>query len=407
MGLFSKKETRSELNEAALDVVLRNTLNTAPVTKTEVLNIPAVAAGVEFISSTVAAIPIKLYAKDEKGNKHEIIDDYRLNLLNAETGDLLDSGQMKKSAAIDYLLDGAGYIFVNWRGNKIESLNYIEHSQVSVVKNEDPIFKVAQFLVAGKNYEDYKILRICRETADGVTGKGVIEKHGVLFRGMFNSLKYEVESLATGTKKGFLKSESKLAPDMIVQLKNAWQQLFKSSTSDTMILNKGISFEGVSSTAAELQQNENKITNTSDVYSIFGINDDLFSVSTSSKDAYINSIKTAVFPVISAMETAFNKFLLLETEKNNKFFVFDTKAIMKGDILNRFKAYEVASKEGFLTMDEIRREENYAPLGVDKIKLSLGTVFYSPETGEIININTNSIMKTEGGGSGEGGNQEQ
>lgn len=406
MALFRKKETRAVLDEASLDVVLRNILNTSPVTEAEVQNIPAVAASIEFISSTVAAIPIKFYQKDENGNKKEIIDDYRLDLLNSETGDLLDSGQMKKSLVIDYLLKGAGYIFVNWRGNKIESLNYIENSQVTVAKNEDPIFKVAQFLIAGKNYEEYKIFRICRETADGVTGKGVIEKHGLLFRGMFNSLNYEVTSLATGTKKGFLKSESKLSPDMVTQLKNAWQQLFESSTSDTMILNKGISFEGVSATAAELQQNENKITNTSDVYSIFGINDDLFSVSSSSKDAYINSIKTAVFPVLSAMEAAFNKFLLLETEKSKKFFVFDTKAIMKGDILNRYKAYEIASKEGFLTMDEIRREENYAPLGVDKIKLSLGTVFYSPETGEIININTNSIMNTEGGGTVEGGNQE-
>ncbi|MDD5945161.1 MAG: phage portal protein [Clostridia bacterium] len=402
MGMFDflKTETREAvIDEKALDLTLRNGFESEPITKTQALNIPAVAASVEFISGTLASIPIKLYRKDPKdGNKEEIVDDYRLRLLNEDTGDLLDAVQMKKSVVSDYLLDGSGYIFVNWQGNEIKSLHYVEHSQVAYIKNEDPIFKKADFLVTGRRFEDYEMLRICRDTVDGVTGTGIVDKHSTLLKSMYNSLKYESKALATGTKKGFLKSASKLQEAQVKELKEAYRQLFKDDASDTMILNGGISFEGVSSTAAELQQNENKVTNTSDVYSIFGINDDLFTVSSSSKDAYINSIKTAVFPVISAMEAAFNKFLLTNDEKENGlFFAFDTKSIMKGDILNRYKAYETAAKEGFMTIDEIRREENYPPIGLDKIKLSLGTVFYSPETGEIFNINTNSVMNTEGG----------
>ena len=219
--------------------------------------------------------------------------------------------------------------------------------------------------------------------------------------------KNKKDALATGTKKGFLKSDKRLTDEAMKTLRAAWRELFKSGTSDTMILNQGLSFEAVSPTSAELQQNENKISNTSDIYSIFGINDDLFSVSSGSKDAYINSIKTAVFPVVSAMEAAFNKFLLLDSEKSTKFFAFDTKAIMKGDILNRYKAYEVATKEGFMTIDEVRREENYAPLGLDKIKLSLATVFYDPDTGEIFNINTNSVINTEQGAASEQLNESQ
>lgn len=402
MGMFDflKTETREAvIDEKALDLTLRNGFESKPITKTEALNIPAVAASVEFISGTLASIPIKLYRKDPKdGNKEEIVDDYRLRLLNEDTGDLLDAVQMKQSVVSDYLLDGSGYIYVHWLGNEIKSLHYVERSQVAVIKNEDPIFKKADFLVTGRRIADYDMLRICRDTTDGVTGIGIVDKHNTLLKSMYNSLKYESKALATGTKKGFLKSASKLQEAQVKELKEAYRQLFKDDASDTMILNGGISFEGVSSTAAELQQNENKVTNTSDVYSIFGINDDLFTVSSSSKDAYINSIKTAVFPIISAMETALNKFLLTDDDKKKGlFFAFDTKSIMKGDILNRYKAYETAAKEGFMTIDEIRREENYPPIGLDKIKLSLGTVFYSPETGEIFNINTNSVMNTEGG----------
>lgn len=408
MGLFDflKTETRSgEMTEKSLDLTLRNGFSEVAITKKEALNIPAVAASVDFIAGTLASIPIKLYRKNlQNGNKEEVTDDYRLGLLNSETGDLLDAYQMKKSMVSDYLLDGRGYVYIKWLSNNtIASLHYIDDRQVSVLKNEDPIFKKADFIVTGRVLEESSMLRICKDTTDGVTGVGVIDKHSTLLKSMYNSLKYESKSLATGTKKGFLKSSSRLQEPQVKELKEAYRQLFRDDTSDTMILNGGISFEGVSATAAELQQNENKVTNTSDVYSIFGINDDLFTVSSSSKDAYINSIKTAVFPVIAALEAAFNRFLLLDNEKNSMFFAFDTKAIMKGDILNRYKAYEIATKEGFMTVDEVRKEENYAPIGLDKIKLSLGTVFYDPETAEIFNINTNSIISTEGGVKNEGG----
>ena len=56
----------------------------------------------------------------ENGGKEEI-EDYRTQLLNRETGDTLDAVQFKRALVTDYLLDGAGYAFVNWQRNKIKS----------------------------------------------------------------------------------------------------------------------------------------------------------------------------------------------------------------------------------------------------------------------------------------------
>ena len=95
MGFFKKTETRDgAITEETLDLVLRNTINGAPVTREEAIGIPPVAASVEFISSTLASIPIKLYEKNKDGNKKELTNDYRLELLNGDTNDLMDAGQM-------------------------------------------------------------------------------------------------------------------------------------------------------------------------------------------------------------------------------------------------------------------------------------------------------------------------
>lgn len=108
-------ETRSQeqiLDEAHLDTALRAALGGSKVTVSTVLNIPAVSSSISFIAGTVASLPIRLY-RTENGRSVEVTDDYRLRLLNAETGDLLDAFQWKCTLVRDYLLPGNGYTYVD------------------------------------------------------------------------------------------------------------------------------------------------------------------------------------------------------------------------------------------------------------------------------------------------------
>ena len=57
----------------------------------------------------------------------------------------------------------------------------------------------------------------------------------------------------------------------------------------------------------------------------------------------------------------------------------DTSELTKADILRRYQAYEVASKNGFMQIDEIRFKENLEPLGLDFVKLGLQDVLYYPK----------------------------
>lgn len=99
----------------------------------------------------------------------EVVDDYRLRLLNEETGDLLDAFQWKCTLVRDYLLPGNGYTYVDWAGNMIQGLYYVDPLQVSVEIGADPIFKTARFFIGGNSYRDYEIMRVLRNTRDGVT----------------------------------------------------------------------------------------------------------------------------------------------------------------------------------------------------------------------------------------------
>lgn len=99
IGLFDlfRVETRQQeqvVDEANLDTALRTAMGSRAITVSSALNIPAVSSSVSFIAGTVASLPIRLY-RTENGRSEEVVDDYRLRLLNEETGDLLDAFQWK------------------------------------------------------------------------------------------------------------------------------------------------------------------------------------------------------------------------------------------------------------------------------------------------------------------------
>ncbi|MED4546496.1 phage portal protein, partial [Lysinibacillus sphaericus] len=146
MGLIKEwREWRNyrriqEFRESGMDeLLLEAGLANAVLTKEEALSIPSVGTCIDLISGLIATLPIKLY-KENSGKVEEMEEDRRIILLNDETHDTLDGFQFKKALVTDYLLEGAGYAYINRRRNDVESLHYVENRNVSVLVGVDPIF---------------------------------------------------------------------------------------------------------------------------------------------------------------------------------------------------------------------------------------------------------------------------
>ena len=99
-------------------------------------------------------------------------------------------------------------------------------------------------------------------------------------------------------------------------------------------------------------------------------------------------------PILSQFETALNKALLLEEEKEQGyFFAYETKDLLKGSAKERFETYKTAIESGVLTQNECRFMENYDNLdGLDVIKMSLGHVLFNPTTKEYYVPNTGQVQ---------------
>ena len=402
MGLFDKifrRETEGTDIEVAFG--LKQISN---ITREQALEIPAVSAAVNFIAGTIASLPIRLYnSNDEVQTAAEITEDNRLYLLNEESGDTLNPTEIKRAVIRDMLLDGTGYMHIERSGNEVSALRYVRDSAVSVEKNSDAIYKTLRMLIDGRVYNPWDFVILSRNSVDGGKGVSILAENPTLLTSSYMLLQLEkAMSRRGGNKKGFLRTEHRVDEPAMQAIREAWRKLYSNNGDGMMILQNGLDFKESSSTAVEMQLNQNKVTNAEQIAMLFGLSPDVLSGRADDR-TYINSIRTAVLPVVSAFEMALNRALLLEKEKHNKYFIIDTSELLKADILTRYQAYQIGLAANFLQPDEIRFKENLAPLGLDFIKLGLNDVLYDPKTKQIYTPNTDSHAKIDDAGLQNGG----
>jgi HK97 family phage portal protein len=397
MAWWNRKKQTENRDYSLEDLLLSSNIDSSTVTKEQAMSIPALNAGVNLNSNTVASLPIKLYKKD--GQKIQSMDDdQRVQMLNTTTGDLLDGFQMKKAIVDDYLLYGAGYMFINRQRNNVASLNYVSNPSVGVaLLNPDPIFKAYEFIIFGRIYKDFQLVKLTRKTRDGVTGLGIIEEANKLLSVAYNTMVFEQNLVSTGgNKKGFLKAAGRLSKDAITELKAAFKNLYANNSDSVVVLNNGLEFQESNNSSVEMQINQNKVTNDEAIAKLLNIPVELLGGKVTQFELLYNGfVKLAIMPIVRAFESALNKDLLLEKEKGSFYFAADTSEIEKfaGNILQRFQAYQIGIQEGIYKVDEVREFEKLEPIGFDFVKLGLADVLLNPDTNEIYTPNTNKFVK--------------
>lgn len=367
-------QTEPEVNDVLLNALLRGD----PITREQAMTIPAVSAAVDFISGSIASMPVKLYWLKENENGERYVesrdDDKRVKMLNNDTGDTLDAYQLKKAMVEDYLMGRGGYAYIQRgeRSNEVGGLYYVQDGYVTVEWNADPIFKKRKLFVYDKQYELFDFIKLLRNTKDGAEGIGLTTEVATALDTAYNTLVYQLSAAKNGgNKKGFIKSTKRLGQDEINVLKTAWRNLYANKGESVVVLNNGLEFQEASNSATDMQLDQNKKTLSDEINAIFHIypND------------YYRTFKEAIYPIVKAFETALNHDLLLESEKGKKFFEFDVKEILRVSIKERYEAYKLAKETGFLTINEIRRAENLGRIeGMDVVNVGLSAVLYDTNT---------------------------
>lgn len=397
----AEERTNAETGVGVSDSLLTALLNGTDVDKTILMQIPAVRACLEKIAGTVCRLPIKLYRKVD-GKVEEITEDARLRLLNKETGDTLNADEFWRAMLEDYYLGRGAYAYIRKNGiGEYEGLHYVEEEKVSVLKNYDPILKSYSIMVMGKTYHPFEFLKLHRRTKDGAEGIPLWQDNPLIFSVAYNSFVFEEKLVKKGgNKRGFIEAEDRLDKGAIESIKRAWNNLYSNNTDNVVVLNKGAKFKESSNTSVEMQLNENKESNAKDICGMFGFSSRILYGEATQEDRkeYIN----AIMSLLNVIETALDKDLLTEREKESFYFAFDTKELTRGSLKERYEAYALGLTNNFLQIDEVRAKEDMEPLGFKWVRIGLNDVLLDVEKGIIYTPNMNAVADLNNPKGGEG-----
>ena len=236
---------------------------------------------------------------------------------------------------------------------------------------------------------------MCRNTKNGYRGTSIVEESNLALTVVYTSLKFEGKLVKRGgNKKGFLESEKKLDNDAITALKEGFNKMYSDDNENAIVLNNGVKFHESSNSSTEMQLNENKKSNSTEICKLFNMPPEIMNggATEEHKKQYI---QYCIIPILKAIVESLNKDLLLEKEKGNKFFDFDVSDLTKADIKTRYEAYAIGYKNRFLQISEIREMENLPDINIPFFMMGLNDVLYDPESGDIFIPNMNQFANVK------------
>ncbi|KYZ67941.1 phage portal protein [Bacillus sp. GZT] len=417
MGLFDWLEKRSAdetvTESTSYTDALKSLLNTEAITEEKVMKIPTAKKCVDTITKTIAQMPVYLYKENADGSIVKVLDDgdkdnkyNRVHLLNHEANDYTLGINLKQHIAKDVLLHGKSYTKIEFVGNKVLSLHPINATSITVnkrIKNGYDVVGADILLNSTENgafntvvkkqakYKAYDFIIVTNDYADGLSGIGAL-KHGEnIFRLALAEMEYTTNYFETGALPvGLLYNENgrHLNEKEQGSLREAWQRLYGGvkSAFKTVVLPTGMKYEQLTQPTLATENIRNSFAD--DICKVFNIPYGMISTDGKQYQSLAQNNKAfltnTLSPIIGAMESAFDKALLLEKEKEEGyFFRFDTSELLRATKKEQVEMVALGLEKGIFTINDGRAMLDLPPIDDDVFMWNLSSVLYNPKTGEM------------------------
>ncbi len=327
MGLldyFNKKndtEERSLYRGDGSALALTMLLGGGIVKADQLKSIPTAKTSLELICNSIAQLPIYLY-KEQNGEAVKVPNDKRVMLLNNEPNEFADSVQFKRKLVEDYILYGKALSYVERAGNKVLHLHGLDADKVQFKYLTTDGFTWSKIEVQYMGAGGVKILPYDNLLLIDGGSNGVLKSGERTLQLALNEVEFSkslLENFALPT--GVIETASKMSETAVKRLRKGWESLYGGARNAgrTVVLEEGLTYKPISLKPDELQLTDSKKVTTSEIARLFNVPESMIN---SNLNKYNNNaaenlhfLQYTLSPIISAIESALDKSLLLESEK--------------------------------------------------------------------------------------------
>ena len=362
------------------------------------MNLSAVYRAVELISNSIATLPIKILISDESGNNEA--EKHPLNYVFSDrnTDNLISKFTLFKLLVQSVLLRGNGFALISRKGDRVNSLRYLEPNDVQIVFDKVRNTLYYDVPLIKKRVEPQDMLHFVMFSYDGIKGLSVLQNAA---RSL--SIAHASENAAKGffdngmMINGILKVQGPVNQRQREDLRAAWNETYTANGSGIAILQGNMDYQTIQLSAKESQMLESRQFSVTDIARFFGVSPILLGdlsakTNLNTFEALQNDFLVHTLqPYIVMIENELNRKLLKQSETNLS-ITLETNEILRIDKTAQSNYYSTLISSGVLSINEVRKEIGYNGIGEDGDK---HVIPYTDINQNLINNNDNEEKQIE------------
>ncbi len=362
------------------------------------MNLSAVYRAVELISNSIATLPIKILISDESGNNEA--EKHPLNYVFSDrnTHNLISKFTLFKLLVQSVLLRGNGFALIERKGDRVNSLRYLEPNDVQIVFDKVRNTLYYDVPLIKKRVEPQDMLHFVMFSYDGIKGLSVLQNAA---RSL--SIAHASENAAKGffdngmMINGILKVQGPVNQKQREDLRAAWNETYTANGSGIAILQGNMDYQTIQLSAKESQMLESRQFGVTDIARFFGVSPILLGdlsakTNLNTFEALQNDFLVHTLqPYIVMIENELNRKLLKQSETNLS-ITLETNEILRIDKAAQSNYYSTLISSGVLSINEVRKEIGYNGIGEDGDK---HVIPYTDINQNLINNNDNEEKQIE------------
>lgn len=356
---------------------------------------PTVYACTRLISQSVARMEWRVMRREGgipvPAREHPL---YRL--LNVEPNDYMGALVWRESMLLDCLLYGNAYSVIERDASgRVVGLHKLRADSVEVSRGADgmPVYTYNSARwdrrTSGEVYQGFDIFHLRAPSLDGLLGETPIYLVRNIIGVELEAEKFVASFFRNGARPaGIIKVAGTITEEALKRLRQSWQAITggAENAGRVAILESGYQWESVSVNPEEAKLVELRSFCRSQIAAAFNV--PVHMVGDATKTSYASAeqadaefVKHCLSNWASRFEEECARKLVRSGEPIETHISFD--ALLRGDLSSRFAAYSTALNNGFLTINEVRERENYAPIdGGDVARAPVNLAVVDPNVGK-------------------------
>ncbi len=337
------------------------------ITESNAYQFEDVYACINVLSDDLAKLPLKHYQRQGK-KLTRISDDNIARLISKEPNDRMNPFVFKKLMMTDVLTGGNFYALLEF--NNTGDINRIMPLDAS--KTAPAVTTTGQFVYVTyrENKEfilhSHEVIHIKGYSNDGLVGRSPIEVLRHSAESNMSATDYNKQMMQNGgLPKGVLSIAGSLSKESKKRVKEEWVNV---NGSDAIaVLDSGMEYNQMSMSQKDMEFIESQKYNQQKIAAIYKV--PLHKLNNLDRATFSNIehqslqyVKNTLQPWIVQIEEELNrKLFTLNKQTRGHYVKFNLDSELRGDAESRAKVQEIKLRNGFLTVNEGRAQDEYGP----------------------------------------------